>query len=229
MQTFKNLHLLYVEDDVQIRHEISEFLRRYFGLLYEVSSTEEALEYYAQKKPDIILLDINLPGKNGLHFASEIRKEDKQTRIIVSTAYTDQAFLLRAIELDLTRYLVKPLTGKNLLEALAKATEEIESNRDNVPIIDLGESFFYDSQKKLLFKDNEEIPLRRKEMQLLEFFIHHPKETIEYATLEYMVWKDEPMSRDAIRAQIKNLRKKTHPNIIKNINSIGYRLFSNGL
>lgn len=229
MQTFKNLHLLYVEDDVQIRHEISEFLRRYFGLLYEVSSAEEALEYYTQKKPDIILLDINLPGKNGLHFASEVRQEDKQTRIIVSTAYTDQAFLLRAIELDLTRYLVKPLTGKNLLEALTKATEEIESNRDNVPIIDLGESFFYDSQKKLLFKDNEEIPLRRKEMQLLEFFIHHPKETIEYATLEYMVWKDEPMSRDAIRAQIKNLRKKTHPNIIKNINSIGYRLFSNGL
>ena len=124
LSKLKNLHLLYIEDDAQVRSEIYEFLKRYFMLGQEASSTEEAMILFEQKKSDIILVDINLPGKSGLHFSEEIRKKHHDVRIIVSTAYTDKEFLLMAIELELTRYLIKPVTGKKLLEALEKASDD---------------------------------------------------------------------------------------------------------
>lgn len=225
LDTFKHLHLLYVEDDPLVRNQISEFLRRYFDSLQEASSAEEAMKCFNAHQPDIILLDINLPGKNGLTFASEIRKRDHAPRIIVSTAYTDQDFLLLAVELELTRYLVKPLTKTKLLEALEKAANEHATLHGKKDLIDLGEGFLYHSKQRVLMHQNRELTLRRKELQLLEFFINHDKQIIDYQTLEYSVWSEKSMSNDAIRSQIRNLRKKTHPKIIQNINSIGYRLY----
>jgi len=219
------LHLLYVEDDPQVRAEISEFLGRYFLSLQEASSAEEAWQLFDKKKPDIILLDINLPGKNGLTLAEEIRKHHADTRIIISTAYTDKAFLISAIELALTRYLVKPLIGKTLLEALEKAADEYALIYKKEVYVDLGEGFAYDKGQKILYHKQEELLLRRKERQLLEFFIAHPLQVIDYETLEYAIWREGSTTKDAIRAQIRNLRKKTHPKIIENITAIGYRLY----
>ena len=70
----KKLHLLYVEDDPQIRSQIYEFLKRYFTLVQETSSAEEALILFEQKKPNIMLVDINLPGENGLTLAKKFVK-----------------------------------------------------------------------------------------------------------------------------------------------------------
>ena len=221
----KDLHLLYVEDDSQIRNQIKEFLGRYFASVQEATSAEEALLYFDKKKPDIMLVDINLPGKSGLLLAKKIRENHHDIRIIISTAYTDKEFLLQAIELELTRYLVKPVIGKKLLEALEKAANEYAKIYVKEQLFDLGEGYLYNQEKKMLTQDGEEIVLRRKEMQLLEYFIDHGTQVISYSSLEYDVWEDRVMSRDAIRSQIRNLRKKTHSNIIENINAIGYRLY----
>jgi len=220
----KNLTLLYIEDDSEVQKYIGEFLTRYTLNLHLAQSAEEGLLVYQEIEPDIILLDINLPGKNGIDFARELRKMDHHTRIIISTAYTDNDFLLTAVELELTRYLVKPVTSMELIEALGKAADEYEGT-NSVKTIELGEGFSYDKERKMLFKEDKEVPLRRKEMQLLEFFIAHAHCTLSYESLQYEVWPDSFMSRDAIRAQVRNLRKKSHPHIIKNINAIGYRLY----
>jgi len=70
------------------------------------------------------------------------------------------------------------------------------------------------------------VTLRRKEMQLLEFFIAHAERTLSYEALQYEVWTDSVMTKDAVRAQIRNLRKKSHSGLIKNISAIGYRLYA---
>jgi len=221
----KKLHLLYVEDDPQVRSQINEFLGRYFASVQEASSAEEAMIYFDEKKPDIMLVDINLPGKNGLVLAEKVRENHQDIRIIVSTAYTDKEFLLQAVELNLTRYLVKPVIGKKLLEALEKAANEYNSIYLKEQLFDLGEGYLYNLEKKMLTNNEKEIGLRRKEMQLLEYFIKHNQEVIPYNNLEYDIWEDTFMSRDAIRSQVLNLRKKTHSKIIENINAIGYRLY----
>ena len=216
----KDLVLLYIEDDPEIQAYIAEFLECYSSNLHLAKSAEEGEELYNKIKPDVILLDINLPGMSGIDLARQLRKTDNKTRIIISTAYTDKDFLLTAIELNLTRYLVKPVTSIELIEALSKAADECPSKT-----IDLGEDFYYDYSQRTLYNKDKPVVLRRKEMQLLEYFIRHFNKIISYEQLEYEVWEDNVMTKDAIRAQIRNLRKKSHPMLIKNINAIGYKLY----
>lgn len=220
----KNLTLLYIEDDPEIQRCLGEFLERYTLNLHLAQSAEEGISLYEEIEPDIILLDINLPGKSGIDFARELRKNDHDTRIIISTAYTDNEFLLTAVELELTRYLVKPVTSMELMEALGKAADEYDDRKVSKKV-DLGEGFCYDIERKALLQEEEVVILRRKEMQLLEFFIANAHHTLSYEVLQYEIWPDSLMSKDAVRAQIRNLRKKSHPQIIKNISAIGYRLY----
>lgn len=216
--------VLYVEDDVEIRRYMTEFLKRYCRDVYEADNANVGLELYKKHHPDILLLDINLPGMSGMELASLVREADTLTRIIMSTAYTNKEFMLKAIELDLTRYLVKPVTGDDLFGAFEKCLNELGRLAPKYSEIDLGEGFVYNKKLKSLSKENELITLRKKETDLLEFFIDHPNEVVSYELLETALWSDTVMTSDAIRSQIKNLRKKTHPEILKNISGIGYKL-----
>jgi len=92
----KNLTLLYIEDDPEIQGYLAEFLRRYTSNLHLAQSAEEVKELYEKVQSDIILLDINLLKKSGIDFARELCAYDHDTRIIISTAYTDKEFLLTA-------------------------------------------------------------------------------------------------------------------------------------
>lgn len=223
----KDLTLLYIEDDPGIQVHLAEFLGRYTSRLHLAPSAEEGLKLYEEKAPNIILLDINLPGMNGIDLAQTIRQKDRQTRIIISTAYTDKAFLLKAVELELTRYLVKPITSEELVDAFSKAADEY-AQLNNTKFVDLGAGYHYDPEQKILLHGDREVTLRRKEMELLEFFISNAGRTLSYEVLHYEVWGQTPMSKDAIRAQIRNIRKKSHRGIIQNISAIGYRLYEKG-
>jgi two-component system response regulator VanR len=214
--------LLYVEDETAVREELGEFLGRFFTDMRALDSAEAALQALKTESFDIALLDLNLPGMDGLSLAERIRGKDSDIRIIMMTAYTDRPFLLKAVELELTRYLVKPVTGEELLEALQKAAQELQTRFPQ--FMDLGEGFRYDRERKCLLNGGTEVTLRRKEMELLEFFLAHPARTLTYEVIQYEIWPEAPMTRDAVRAQIKNLRKKTYPGIIQSVSGIGYRL-----
>jgi two-component system response regulator VanR len=220
--------ILYVEDDAALQATIGEFLARLTPHLFKASSAEEAKVIYHEQKPGIILLDINLPGISGIDFCESIRGKDAKTRFIMTTAYTDKPFLLKAVELGLTRYLVKPMTSDELIDALHKAVEELEKIDPTLGRVDLGRGIHYDGSTKTLIVDGKNVPLRRKEVELLEFFLSHPRETIPYEQFEHGVWQDSVMTADAIRSQIRNLRKKCYPELIKNVSGIGYRFTGGG-
>ena len=211
--------ILYVEDDPNVRKHIEEFLLRYCPQIYSCDNSEEALLLYKKKKPDILLLDINLPGMSGIDFATEVRKHDKKTRILISTAYTNSEFMLQAIELEITRYLVKPVTSEELISAFEKSLNEIDSEKN----IKLGDGYTYSKKTTSIIKNHQTTLLRRKESEILEFFIEREGEVVRYDVLENGIWSDGIMTRDAIRSQIRNIRKKINKNCFKNITGVGYR------
>ena len=213
--------ILYVEDDSRIRNYIGEFLSRYCKEIYSCESAEEGQILYDKHKPDIMIMDINLPGMSGIDFAELIRKNDKSTRIIITTAYTDAKFMTRAIELDLCRYLVKPVTSDDFFDALQKSLSALQK-RDIIP---LGDNKVYNKKLTALVDEDEVIPLRKKEVEILEFFIKNQGEVIRYDMLKTMVWNNgEVMSRDALRSQIRNIRKKIGNDCLQNIIDVGYML-----
>lgn len=218
-QKMQSYTLLYVEDDTQVREHMTEFLNRYCKKVYACDSSERGMQIYEQKSPDILLLDINLPGMSGIDMATEIRKNDKNTRILISTAYTNKEFMLRAIELELTRYLVKPVTSEELFLAFEKCLEELQTDGN----ILLGDGYVYDKRLAAIVKGDVKNILRKKEAALLEFFIAHEGEVIRYEILEDTIWGDGVMTRDAIRSQMRNLRKKIGLNLFENISGVGYR------
>ena len=224
-QKMKSYTVLYVEDDPQVRQYMTEFLNRYCKEVYACDNSEVGMEIYHKQHPDILLLDINLPGMSGIDMATLIRKNDKKTRILISTAYTNKEFMLRAIELELTRYLVKPVTSEELFTAFEKCLQELHSDEN----IALGEGYIYSKSLTAIVKGDEKIILRKKEAELLEFFMAHEGEVLRYDVLEDSIWSDGVMTRDAIRSQIRNIRQKIALELFENISGIGYKFSKKNL
>ena len=217
---FSNLTLLYVEDDAIIRQNAVEYLDNYFKEVFQAKDGNIALEIYNGKKPDIIITDIEMPKLNGLEMAKQIRKNDKTTPIIVATAFTDTSYLLQAVELQLIKYLTKPISSKKLKEALTLVGEHLTLNN----IININNTTKYDKLNKTLVVDNAIIKLTKKELYLLDLLAKNHHRVINYEEIESTLWYDDVMSKDALRALIRTLRKKLGGDYVENISGFGYHL-----
>ncbi|MCK4441206.1 MAG: response regulator, partial [Sulfurovaceae bacterium] len=102
------IKLLYIEDDKDIQSIYLDILQEYVGKVYCANDGKEGYELYLSCQPDIILLDINMPKIDGLTLAKKIRDIDKDVKIIITTAHGEQDKLLKAIELYLIKYILKP-------------------------------------------------------------------------------------------------------------------------
>lgn len=222
MEKFKNYTILYVEDDEGVRLINSRFLNRMFNELYIACDGEEAYTLYKKYKPDIILSDIKMPKLDGISLSKRIRKEDKNTKIIISSAFSDKQYLLDAIELNLEKYIIKPLTSRNLLPALEKAIEALEKEKD--VIIQLSEDFYFKVSSSLFYIKEGVLPLNKKELLFLKLLVLNKNRVVSYEEIEQQVWENEYMSINSLRTTIGFLRKKIPFNCIKNISNMGYTL-----
>ena len=121
----RNLKILYVEDDEMARDEIADFLEFEVGELKVASNGKEGLEIFNTFKPDIVITDINMPKMNGLEMAKEIKKISPKTPIIVTSAYSDSDYIIKAIEIGINKYVLKPIDIDELLAMLVQTAKEM--------------------------------------------------------------------------------------------------------
>lgn len=134
--------ILHVDDEPEIRMVMKSILSDDVKAFYSAKNSTEALELYKTKKPDIILLDINMPNCDGLELAKQIRENDHSTRIVMITAHSDLQRLLLATELKLTKYLIKPFQSDELFNALSLALQELQKfNISSKKILQLKENY----------------------------------------------------------------------------------------
>ncbi len=112
------ISLLYVEDERVTREQISRILQRIVTDFQVAENGLEGLERYREKRPDIILTDIMMPFMNGLEMAREIRRIDRDSQIIMLTAYNDTGYLLECISLGVNQYVQKPVDFSQLASAI---------------------------------------------------------------------------------------------------------------
>jgi len=194
----------------------------YFIQIYEASDGKEALEIYHDKKPDIIITDIEMPNMNGLELCTQIRKNDDKTPVIISTAYTTTEYLLKAVGLNLVKYLVKPIEEKSLFEALTLCFEKIESQ--NPSIVQLNRKYQYDTFNHTLINGNELIKLTTSQAKLLDILIKNRNRVVSYIEIENYIWYDKAMSNDALRCLVRDVRKIIDKDLIENISKFGYKI-----
>ena len=219
---YKNIKVLYVEDDDIARENGIEYLENFFEQIYEASDAIVALQLYEKYKPDIIITDIQMPKLNGLEFVKRIRQKDKKTQIIIITAFCDRDYLLKAIELGLVKYLVKPVKEKEFEEALYLCIDNLENCESN--IVKLDENTFFDMFNKNLVVDGEIVKLRTKELAFLELLLKNKNRYVSYNEIENFVWDDSVMTKDALKTLVKNLKTKIPKNLILNLTNSGYKI-----
>lgn len=222
---FENLKVLYVDDEKEIRELMQNVLSLEVKEVITAEDGEEAYGLYKEKKPDVIIADYHMPKMNGIDFVSKIREHDRSTRIIMLTAHSDVDVLLKATELHLTKYLLKPTTGDKVFDALSLAAEEIK-NFDTVAknILLLKDNYSWDFKDTILTHGSKEIHLTPKEKKIINLLFSNPGSTITYDTLMDEAWDDyDNYSIDTIKTMIKNIRKKLPKDIIKNVYGTGFK------
>ncbi|KAB7883051.1 response regulator transcription factor [Poseidonibacter ostreae] len=218
----KTIKILYVEDDDIARENGVEYLENYFENIYEASDALSALKLYAKHQPHIIITDIQMPKLNGLEFVQRIRKTDSKTQVIVISAFSDKDYLLKAIELQLVKYLIKPIKENELKQALMSCMESIESDTSN--IIALNDESTFDMFNLTLVKNSQIIKLRTKELDFLVLLLKNKNRYVTYSEIENSVWFDSSMSKDALKTLVKNIKTKIPKELILNLSGTGYKI-----
>ena len=223
-ELLKDLRILYVEDEDDVRRNAVEYLKRIAKEVLEAKDGKEAIKVWADEKPDIIITDISMPRLNGLDMARYIRSKDQDVQIIVATAYTDTDYLMKAVELNLVKYLVKPITKEKLQGALSQSVEKIKD--ENKFAVQLSEECKYSAYSQNIICEDQEIKLTKNEVLFIDLLAHHISRTLTYQEIEDAIWPYEGMSQDAIRSLVRGVRKKVPEGAIENVSGVGYRLNS---
>ena len=225
-----NLNLLYVEDDEETIDNIDFFLKRHFNEIIIAQDGEKAFNYFIEKKPDIIILDINIPKLNGLKLASKIREINKKIPIIFLTAFSDKDNLLQAINLHACSYLIKPFRIDELINALNKCKRDFFEEKQNPYLKVLNQDFIWDKQKKELSFNNQKISLTKNEISLIDLFVENDFRFFTPEEIHEFIFLDNEIKDNSIIQLISRLKRKiinfsgNNNFFIENIYNKGYHL-----
>ncbi len=214
--------ILLAEDEDKLRESFKKVLLLYVNEVYTACDGEEALELYYKHKPDILITDLKMPKLNGLDLIKTIRKENEEIPIIVTSAYTDQNFLLESIKLSLVEYAVKPIREINLSQLLESCANILLKNFH--PVIQFTNESFYDFENKTFSFEGNNILLTQKEVEFLEILLAHRGNLVTKTSIEDKLYIYEDAPPSALKNLVFKLRKKLKVDIIKTVSKLGYMI-----
>ncbi|KJR41793.1 response regulator receiver modulated diguanylate cyclase [Candidatus Magnetoovum chiemensis] len=154
--------VLYVEDEDVIRESVARFLKRRIIHLYTASNGKEGLQMFKDFNSDIIITDIRMPKMNGLEMASAIKEINDDVPIIITTAYNDEEFFLKAIDIGIDKYIKKPINNKDLLTILHKLAKHITQQKEILAKNDFIRIIMDSNPSFLMITDGQEIDFLNK-------------------------------------------------------------------
>lgn len=214
--------ILLAEDEETVRESFKKVLLLYVDKVYTACDGEEALELYKRFNPDIIITDLKMPKLNGLDLIKLIRKENQEIPIIVTSAHTDQEFLLESIKLSLIEYAIKPITERIFLQLLESCAKTLFKNSKT--IISFNSDFNYNFDKKLFSYKNQYIQLTNNEIGFIEILLAHRGSLVTKTEIEDKLYIYEEAAPSAVKNLVCKLRKKLQVDIIKTVSKIGYMI-----
>ena len=217
-------HILVVDDDDGIRSLVKKFLNENNYLVTTANSAEDASDKIKIIKFDLIVLDIMMPGKNGLEFIEE-NKKNLDTPVILLTAKGEAKERIEGLEVGADDYLPKPFEPKELIlriKNILDKTKKTEQKR----IIEF-ENIKIDLNKLLIIRDQKEFKINNTEKTILEKMINSPGKTFSREDIGKLINLDKERSIDVI---ITRLRKKIEidqksPKFLQTIRGAGYVLW----
>jgi DNA-binding response OmpR family regulator len=217
--------ILIVEDNQDMRTSIADFLSDNGYSVVEVSSAEEAIDEVYEKKFDLLLIDINLPGKSGFDFIEHVREEGHKMPLIAMTARDGIQDKIAGFELGLTDYIVKPFSLREVHARIKAHLRDTGQAKDNEDVIET-DNFTLNRKNLSLKKGKKNIELTKLEFRIIEILIMNNHSLVGLDDLINHAWgEQDDMITPPIRIHIAKLRKKIGDDnfmIIKTIPGAGY-------
>lgn len=225
----KNRHkVLIVDDEPHIRRLIQAALARadYAGV--EAADARETMEQLRRERPDVVLLDLGLPDRDGLELVPLIKAQSDATLIIVSAREATEE-KVAALDLGADDYLTKPFDTDELLARVRVALRNRTTREGGVPTVTAGDVTI-DLLQRTVTKAGQEVHLTPKEYAVLSQLAKHPGRVITHQQIMVQVWpNDVERHVEYLRVLVRTLRQKLEsdpqqPQLISNELGIGYRL-----
>ena len=217
-------HILVVDDDDGIRTLVKKYLNENNYLVNTANSAEDATEKIKIIKFDLIILDIMMPGKNGLEFIKDNKKK-LDTPIILLTAKGEPKERIEGLEIGADDYLPKPFEPKELILRIQNIMNKVK--KDIKKKILVFENIKIDLNKQIITKDNIDNKINNTEKTILEKMINNPGKVFSREEIGFLISLDKERSIDVI---ITRLRKKIeidpkNPKFLQTIRGAGYVLW----
>jgi len=217
-------HVLVVDDDEGIRTLVKKFLNEKKYLVTTASNAENAYEKVKIIKFDLIILDIMMPGKSGLDFLNEYKK-DIDTPVILLTAKGEPNERIEGLEMGADDYLPKPFEPKELDLRIKNIINK--TKKDNLKRIIRFENINIDLNKQMIIRNDLEFKINNTEKIILEKMINNPGKVFAREDIGKIINLDKERSIDVI---ITRLRKKIeadpkNPKFLQTIRGAGYVLW----
>jgi two-component system alkaline phosphatase synthesis response regulator PhoP len=216
-----------IADDEQDILEILQFNLEAEGYLVETAANGiSAIEKANSFLPDLIILDVMMPFKNGIEVCNHLRKqpEFKKTLIIFLTAKSDDTTEVKGLESGADDYLSKPIRPRVLMSKVNALFRRVPNINNQADKLILGDLEINRTAYTVTYK-GEEITLARKEFELLSLLASNPKKVFLRTEILSQIWGTEVIVGDrTIDVHIRKIRQKLNMDCIKTIKGVGYKL-----
>ena len=218
------MKVLLLEDDMILSEIITEYLSELSCQVKAIYNGIDAQDLVYNEKFDLLLLDVNVPGVDGLSFLKSLREVEDNTPAIFITSHDDAKSVEKGFLAGADDYLKKPF---DLLELKARIDNIKRRYKiENTNIVTLEDNKSYDYKQKVLLIDAKSQQLSPKEAAILEYFIKHRSKVISFDELMNNVWSyEDTPARATLRTYIKVLRRLLGDDVIVNIKGVGYRFY----
>jgi len=226
------MKILVIEDDADIASNIGQYFEDKGHHLDFAYSGNHGLELATGNRFDLIILDLMLPGKDGITVCREFREKARQdTPILMLTARDTLDDKISGFEAGTDDYLVKPFSLLELEVRVHALTRRGQAKKTSV-IIKI-DNLQLNRDTMQVTRANHSVKLKPKAFKILEYLMQNADRVIPRAELIEQIWTDDPPEGDPLRVHIHSLRKKIDKpfehKLIHTVHGIGYRLGSDDL
>ena len=225
-------HLLVVDDDERIRSLLQQFLVQDGYLISTAENAKQARILLTGIEFDLIILDVMMPGQDGVSFTGELRNLGNNTPILLLTARGETEDRIKGLEVGADDYIPKPFEPKELLlriNAILRRMPDLKEDKMMPKTLDFG-NLMYNVARNELWDGENQVRLTTTESQLMKIFTSALGEPISRADLVMSLGRDVSLAQDrAIDVQITRLRRKievnpSQPRYLQTVRGAGYML-----
>ena len=220
--------ILIVEDDSTILSTLANAFKFFDFKVFTAMSSEEGLEIYNNQNPDLIILDVMLPGIDGFELCRKIRSQDKQVPIVMLTAKNKESDKLLGFELGVDDYVTKPFSAKELIARVRAILKRTNTSTEQIVPVTVGDvEILFD--KFVVKRGDQELPLSPKELEILKLLITNPEKVVSRNQIIDQVWGDEyfpsPKTIDNFIVKLRSKIEKDakNPIHILTVHGAGYK------